>query len=86
MALLGMTGHWINPAGSVCHALLGLRPLHGAHTEENQAQVVFSILQEYNLCHKVGYFTLDNASNNDKALRVLKKEPIERVGGGLQSD
>lgn len=35
MALLGITAHWINPAGSVCHALLGLRPLHGAHIEEN---------------------------------------------------
>ena len=71
MSLLGLTGHWVGQNGQLCHALLGLRRLHGAHTGENQSRIVFSIIQEYNLIHKVGYFTLDNASNNDKALACL---------------
>ena len=61
MALLGLTAHWIGVKSDTYHVLLGLRHLYGAHTGENQAQVVLTLLQEYELCQKVGYFTLDNA-------------------------
>ena len=71
LSFLGLTGHWIAPDGKACHALLGLRRLYGAHTGENQSKLVFEILQEFDLLTKVGYFTLDNARNNDKALSCL---------------
>ena len=74
MALLDLTAHWIGIKGDTYHVLLGLRHLYGAHTGENQAQVVLTLLQEYELCQKVGYFTLDNASNNDKALQFLAQQ------------
>ena len=79
LSLLGVVGHWINPDGQVCQGLLGLRRLHGAHTGENQSQVITSLLHEYQLTKKIGYFTLDNAKNNDTALRCLSQR-LQEVG------
>ena len=71
LSLLGFVAHWINSDAKSCRALLGLKRLHGAHFGENQSQVIMALLQEYQLTKKVGYFTLDNASNNDVALASL---------------
>lgn len=79
LSLLGIVGHWINKDGQACRALLGLRRLHGAHTGENQSQVIMSLLQEYDLTKKIGYFTLDNAQNNDSALTCLAKH-LQEIG------
>ena len=38
-----------------------------------------SVLQDYNLTKKVGYFTLDNAQNNDSALTCLASH-LREVG------
>ena len=73
LSLLGLSGHWISNDGEICHALLGLKRLSGRHTGGNQCQIVFNILQEFKLLSKIGYFTLDNATNNDKALALLSK-------------
>jgi len=74
LALLGLVAHWINLEGRTCCILLGLRKMCGAHTGETQSQVVLTLLQEYFLVEKVGYFMLDNASNNDTALACLSKK------------
>jgi len=55
----------------VRRALLGIRRLHGSHTGENQCAILFKLLEEYGILHKLGYFTLDNARNNDVTLRHL---------------
>ena len=78
-SLLGMVAHWINIDAQSCHALLGLKRLHGAHTGENQAQILMSVIEEYGLTKKVGYFTLDNATNNDVALVALSHQ-LKEVG------
>ena len=36
-----------------------------------------SLLHEYQLTKKIGYFTLDNAKNKDAALRCLSQRPQE---------
>jgi len=74
LALLGLVAHWINQEGKCCRALLGLRRMYEAHTGENQSQILFTVLQEYSLVHKIGYFTLDNATNNDSALLHLSQQ------------
>ena len=71
LALLGLVAHWITLEGKNCGALLGLRRMHGAHTGENQSQILLTVLQGYSLIQKIGYFTLDNATNNDAALTCL---------------
>ena len=58
-------------AGKVNHALLGLRRIEGAHTGENQCALVWKVIQEYSLQQRIGFFTLDNATNNDVTLRAL---------------
>ena len=62
-----------------CHVLLRLKRLHGAHSGENQSQVIIALLQEYQLTKKVGYFTLDNVSNNNVALASLV-EKLKELG------
>lgn len=71
-ALLGVVGHWVCPVGKVMSTVLGLQRFKGRHTGENQALHFWSIICDYNLMQKIGYFTLDNATNNDSALRYIK--------------
>ena len=79
LSLLGVVAHWIDANSQACRALLGLRRLSGAHTGENQGQIIISILQEFELTKKIGYFTLDNAANNDTALVFLSKH-LQELG------
>jgi hypothetical protein len=52
--------------------VLGLPSLTDRHTGENIAESVQSILEAFELCpDKIGYITLDNASNNDTAMERL---------------
>jgi len=53
--------------------VLGLPNITIAHTGENIAGAVMEILEEFELVahNKVGYLTLDNASNNDRAVDAL---------------
>ena len=44
LSLLGVVAHWIDADSQACRALLGLRRLSGAHTGENQGQIIISIL------------------------------------------
>jgi len=43
----------------------------GPHTGHNHAETMWQILEQYHLKYHVGFFTTDNASNNDTALREL---------------
>jgi len=58
--------------------VLGIPEIVARHTGENIAAEVLSILRSYSIQEKIGYFTLDNASNNDTA--------IEEIGRALGFD
>jgi hypothetical protein len=70
-SLLGIVEHWVSVQGTLRHALLGLRRLRGRHTGENQAEVFCVVAQEYHLDGNFGYFPIDNASNNDTAMKCI---------------
>jgi len=70
-AFFGLIGHWINKAGILKVALLGMELFKGPHTGLNQAAVIWEVLKHYNLVRKVGYVKSDNATNNDAALCEL---------------
>lgn len=57
--------------GTLHNLLLGLRRFCGAHTGANQATHFWSIAEDFNITRKIGFFTLDNATNNDSALREI---------------
>lgn len=51
--------------------VLGLPEMCDRHTGENIAATILEIIGEYGLERKVGYFTADNASNNDTAMEAI---------------
>ena len=74
MALTGICVHHVDAKGDMQDYLLGLPQLHGKHSGENIAAIVKSTFETFEIDQKcLGYFVLDNATNNDTAL--------ERLGG-----
>jgi len=50
----------------------------GAHTGANIATVLVDVFEKYDICEKLGYMMLDNATNNDTAIESLDTELIWR--------
>jgi hypothetical protein len=53
--------------------LLSLRELKGSHSGAAQAEIFLDVISVYKLRDKIGYFTLDNAGNNDTMLQVIAR-------------
>jgi hypothetical protein len=72
---LRVVAHFADAYGKLRDLLIALPQLTGAHTGENMAEVIASILQAFDiLALKVGYFVLDNATNNDSAVEALARK------------
>jgi hypothetical protein len=41
------------------------------HTGENIAEAILDVIRDYGIEKKIGYFTVDNATNNDAALKII---------------
>ena len=52
-------------------ALLAIREVHGEHSGENIADVVYPVMKEYDFHSRFGYFVSDNASNNNTSIEWL---------------
>lgn len=79
---MGIVAHFINAKGQNITTLLGLRRLLGAHSGVNMAEQVVKVIQDYEVTDKVGYFVLDNATNNNTCLEEVfdqlgLKVPVE---------
>ena len=87
-ALLAIMGHWTSHDYKIIFTLLAIRELEDEHNGENISEVVFEVAKEFNIVDKLGYFVMDNASNNDTTLEELNLrlqedghkgfDPIER--------
>jgi hypothetical protein len=74
-AFTGLCVHYLNSKGKLVNYLLRLPKLHGAHTSNNIAAVATAILRLFGVDNaSVGYFVLNNASNNDTAVKSLAEE------------
>ena len=71
-AFLRVVGHWVDNGGTLHSTVLGLGRCRGRHIGENQAIHFWEVATRYKLVDKIGYFTLDNATNKDTALRFIK--------------
>ncbi|KAK5996238.1 Putative AC transposase-like protein [Cladobotryum mycophilum] len=69
--LFGITCCYLDPAFHLQKLVLGLPELRDSHTGANIANEIANILDEYDINDKIGYFSLDNASNNDTAMASL---------------
>ncbi|QRV92764.1 AC9 transposase [Ceratobasidium sp. AG-Ba] len=70
-SFMAVTAHYINERGSLQDHLISFRKIDGEHTGANIAQALFQVLQESDIVGKVGWITLDNASNNDTLMEEL---------------
>lgn len=83
LSLLGVVAHFLDGEKHYLKTiLLGLSQLNSHHGFE-QARVLLEVLQNYAIdTDKLGWFVLDNASNNDIALAELSKiisfDPIKQ--------
>jgi len=72
-SFLGIVGHWATQSGQLVSATLGFRRFFGSHSGVNIAETVIKVLDTYQITSKLGYITIDNATNNDSALVELSK-------------
>jgi hypothetical protein len=72
---LGVVTHYVNSAGDLVDLPIALPQLTGAHTGEKIAGIISKTLQQFGINSRtIGYFMLDNATNNDAAvLRIAEQ-------------
>lgn len=82
LCLNGVFAHYLDAFGKKKKILLSIPSINDSHTGENIAQGVADIIMEFGLEKRVGYFVLDNAANNDKAIETLGGifgfDPVQR--------
>ncbi|TKA67460.1 hypothetical protein B0A49_09354 [Cryomyces minteri] len=70
-SLLGVVAHFLDENHKQQTALLGLPRLRGSHSGVNIAETLATIIQKYDISFKLGYFQMDNASNNNTCIDHL---------------
>lgn len=73
LPLLGICAHFVAADYELKTALIALPFIHGRHTGITLSRIVLEVIQEYEIEEKVGYFMMDNASNNDTMMEELQK-------------
>ena len=71
LALLGINAHFTSEYQCLKMVTIGLKEVFGAHSGENQAEIIWNLLDEYGVFNKNGYFIMDNAPNNDTMVENL---------------
>ncbi|GAB7336618.1 hypothetical protein MBLNU13_g10314t2 [Cladosporium sp. NU13] len=70
---LGVTAHYLDASLNPRAILLGLRDTRGSHSGDSIAEEVLRVIHDYDMGEKVRYFMADNASANDRAIKVLSE-------------
>lgn len=73
-ALAGIVSHFVDDDYQVRAILLSIREINGMHSGENVGQTVVDVVREFQTESELGAFVLDNASNNDTAVRYMLNE------------
>jgi hypothetical protein len=72
---LGVVAHYVDSQGVLKDLPIALPQLTGAHSGKIIAEVVSKTLQEFSIgLATVGYFVLDNTSNNDSAVQAIAQK------------
>jgi len=82
-AMISIMAHWTNENWKVQSTLMAIREIEGDHDGKNISQVVHSVIKEFGVVDKFGYFTGDNAGNNDTTLEWLSRRIREEGGSGF---
>jgi hypothetical protein len=80
--LLGVVAHYLDREYKPKTVVIALKDALGSHTGDNIAEQLIEVLRDYDICDRVIYFAADNATNNDKALRLLTRDLDSRDRSG----
>ena len=83
---LSVVAHYINPDWQLEKRVLGLVLIDCSHNGQNIADRVASVLAEYGVLEKVFAVTLDNASSNVSAMRMLRPILSKYLGLDVPSE
>ena len=64
-------GHFTNEHSQLQCLTLGVKELDGAHLGENQAALVLSTLNDFEIRNRLGYFIMDYVSSNNKLINTI---------------
>ena len=73
LALLGVVSHFVDESGALRTLLLALKELEGEHSGENMAIIILDVLSTYAIRNRLGYFVMDNATNNDTMVEAIAR-------------
>ena len=73
-AFFGTTAFFRDENNKPCKIVLGVPKVFERHHGYNIGGEILNIIYDYKIDKKIGYFTLDNAVNNDMALEVIGAE------------
>ncbi len=73
IAFMSVTSYFIDKNWKYREMLLTFQSLSDAHTNETMTQIVLNILKKYNLKNRLLAVIIDNASNNEKMRKEMKK-------------
>lgn len=65
LGLLAIIAHFTNDKWDLITINLALVEIQGDHSGYNQAQIVLSVLDDFGIRGKLGYFVMDNVTSND---------------------
>ncbi|KAI8411680.1 hypothetical protein FOFC_08274 [Fusarium oxysporum] len=65
---------WRDENNKPCKVTIGVPELSVSHTGTNIAAEILDVIEAYQIQDKIGYFTLDNAENNDTAMEIIGGE------------
>jgi hypothetical protein len=71
LSILGIIAHYITDKGQLRSSVLALKEVDGEHSGENLSLVILQVVDDYEIQSQLGYFVMDNASNNDKMMQYL---------------
>ncbi len=73
IVFMSVTNYFIDKNWKYREVFLTFQSLSDAHTNETMTQIVVNILKKYNLKNRLLAIIIDNASNNEKMRKEMKK-------------
>jgi hypothetical protein len=71
LAILGVVAHYVTEDGKLEHHTLALKDIDGEHDGSHLAAAIMEVVEDWGFASKLGYFVMDNASNNDTMMKSL---------------
>ncbi|EUC53839.1 transposase, putative [Rhizoctonia solani AG-3 Rhs1AP] len=78
-SFMAVTAHYIDALGTLRDHLIAFCKIEGHPTGVNIAHALHEVLQESGLVNKLGFITLDNASNNNTAMTELAEQVQDEI-------